>query len=904
MKLMPYADKISIRAKLIIFAVMTLIAVAVPSYYLQHQNSASVQLSELSIQGTPIAQQTVLLRKVIAVHRGTSARWLGGDESARSAVLSAADNVDTAFRNLLNVLENNPHADTARLLIQQHYTTWVTLKDNAINKVGQPTAIFNRHSQLIDDIGEVAAVVMRNFKLIYAPSDSAYHLVRANFDALPMLTDTLGKIRGMGAGVLTRQTLEPSTRARLEGLQNNARAVNQEFLRNLRYAAETSREPALQALINDATTFNSALTQSLSLLELQILTADALDYPSGQFFNAFTEEIDLLYSKQATYVTLLEDLLISYNREVSQQQTVKWVTIVILLLLASGIFVLVNLSITRGINHVTKALSKLAVNDYSVRFKYRRDDEIGIIQESVETLTNELKAYSKQSLEAIRVRQALDNSSSCFMLADNDRNIIYLNQAVRDLFSEAEHDLRKDLPNFRAHDLLGSNIDDFHKDPSHQAHILSHLDSQYVTQIAVGGRHYRLIASPIKSENGERLGACVEWVDRTKEVLAEREIGELVSGAVAGNFSVRASTDGKTGFYLALAENLNQLMDVTEQGLQQITVVLQSIAKQDLTTRIESDFDGTFGEMKEYCNTTASNLAEVIAEIREAAETITSASGEIAKGNADLSTRTEQQAANLEETASSMEEMTSTVQLNANNAKQANNLASNAAQVAGEGGKLIEKVVATMTEIHASASKIADIIGVIDGIAFQTNILALNAAVEAARAGEQGRGFAVVAAEVRTLAQRSANAAKDIKALISDSVSKVESGNVLVNQSGETMQHIVDAVTNVNDIMAEIASASVQQASGIEAINEAIAQMDDMTQQNAALVEEAAAAAESMNSQAEHLVSRVQSFVIADAYTRSFEAPKALGSFTPEKRLYKSNRALPKTVDDDEWESF
>jgi methyl-accepting chemotaxis protein len=353
---------------------------------------------------------------------------------------------------------------------------------------------------------------------------------------------------------------------------------------------------------------------------------------------------------------------------------------------------------------------------------------------------------------------------------------------------------------------------------------------------------------------------------------------------------------------------------VTEQGLSEITQILMAIAKRDLTQRITRDFAGTFGEMKDYCNETADNLASVIGEIREASETITSGSGEIAKGNADLSSRTEQQAANLEETASSMEEITSTVQLNAENAKRANGLASNASSVATEGGKLIENVVGTMAEIHTSAARIADIIGVIDGIAFQTNILALNAAVEAARAGEQGRGFAVVASEVRTLAQRSANAAKDIKELISDSVDKVESGNKLVNQSGQTMGEIVEAITHVNEIMADIASSSAEQAAGIESINEAIVQMDEMTQQNAALVEEAAAAAESMNTQAKQLGQRVQTFDIGQVRFSAADAP--VQSMKKSPPIQESSAVspppasakhvlLPANVEnEDEWESF
>jgi methyl-accepting chemotaxis protein len=307
------------------------------------------------------------------------------------------------------------------------------------------------------------------------------------------------------------------------------------------------------------------------------------------------------------------------------------------------------------------------------------------------------------------------------------------------------------------------------------------------------------------------------------------------------------------------------------------------------------------------------SLVRIVGEVRQDTDTIATASAQIASGNQDLSSRTEQQASSLEETASSMEELTSTVRQNADNARQANQLAVTASDIAVKGGTVVSQVVDTMDAINTSSKKIVDIISVIDGIAFQTNILALNAAVEAARAGEQGRGFAVVAAEVRNLAQRSASAAREIKGLIDDSVEKVESGSRLVGEAGATMDEIVASIKRVHDIMGEITAASVEQSDGIEQVNQAVAQMDQVTQQNAALVEEAAAAAESLQDQAKNLVDVVSVFqtsgnqmtapvrsnVVAMPQKAALlpKAPAALPS--PKKQV---TNAKQNSIDD--WEEF
>ncbi len=311
-----------------------------------------------------------------------------------------------------------------------------------------------------------------------------------------------------------------------------------------------------------------------------------------------------------------------------------------------------------------------------------------------------------------------------------------------------------------------------------------------------------------------------------------------------------------------LALGLALIVRSVSRPLKNSIEIARRVADGDLTQRIESATADETGQLLQALEHMIGRLTGIVSGVRITTDAIGTASQEIAQGNADLSSRTEQQASSLEETASSMEELTSTVKQNAENAKQANQLAANASDIAVKGGVVVNEVVHTMGSISASSKKIMDIISVIEGIAFQTNILALNAAVEAARAGEQGRGFAVVAAEVRNLAQRSAAAAKEITALIQDSVSKVDIGSRQVDQAGETMNEIVSAVKRVTDIMAEIAAASNEQSSGIEQVNQALVQMDEVTQQNAALVEEAAASAEAMQEQALALTAAVHVFKI------------------------------------------
>jgi methyl-accepting chemotaxis protein len=479
-------------------------------------------------------------------------------------------------------------------------------------------------------------------------------------------------------------------------------------------------------------------------------------------------------------------------------------------------------------------------------------------QELLERRTKEYKAAD----EILRIKIGLDNAQKGIMMADNDRNIFYLNEAAKKILRVYATEIEGKSKQFDVENLIGLNIDIFHKNSAHQMKLLDSMEESIFSYAKLGSRTMTVIASPILTEANQRLGTIAEWYDYTAEVIVEQEVSQIVKAASLGDFSQRFNLEGKEGFLLELAQGLNTLLSNSQSSLDDIAHVLAAISQGDLTQTITNDYAGTLGQLKDDTNLTVEKLKDLVEQIKLATDNIYDGSKEIASGNNDLSRRTETQSAHLEKTAASMVQFTNVVKSNANNAKRADELVINAVDIATQGGLVVQNVIQTMSNINESSHRIEDIISVIDDIAFQTNILALNAAVEAARAGEQGKGFAVVAVEVRNLAQRSAIAADEIKRLIADSVMQVSDGSQLVAKAGDTMNQIIEAIQGVTKIMTEINGASAQQNEDIGQVSKAINEMEAVTQQNAALVEESAAAAESLEEQAENLAAVIGSFRI------------------------------------------
>lgn len=590
-----------------------------------------------------------------------------------------------------------------------------------------------------------------------------------------------------------------------------------------------------------------------------------------------------------------------------------WAMLIVALALAAGVFIAAAIirSITRPIAEVIATFESLANGDFTRNVEIARNDEMGKVLQGLQSMQIQqgfnVAEANRVANDNLRIRIALDASSSNLRIADDDGMVIYANKGLLTTLRQIEPGMRERQPGFSTDTFVGSNIGAFYADSAAALKTLRELQTTRQVEMEIGGRIFNVVTNPIINDRNQRLGTVGEWIDRTAEINAQRSVAALISQASAGNLEARLDTSVLEGFYKELGTGINSLVETSGMAIGEIADLLSKVAAGDLTQTVSSEYQGTFGRLRDDANETVTKLRELVGDIQQSAETINTAAKEIAAGNVDLSSRTEEQASSLEETASSMEQLTATVRQNAENAKQANDLAAGAQSVAEKGGEVVGQVVYTMSSIHQASSKIADIIGVIDGIAFQTNILALNAAVEAARAGEQGRGFAVVATEVRNLAKRSADAAKEIKGLISDSVDRVETGNRLVDQAGRTMEEVVGSIKRVAKIVTDISEASREQSAGIEQVSLAVSQMDEVTQQNAALVEEAAAAAESLEEQAIHLAESVAVFKVTE---RGASAPRlaAPAQATPTSNKQKQTSgsrqaALPESLDD-EWSEF
>ena len=772
--------------------------------------SENIRLASAELNGARYLQPLGAVLAEVFTHRGSAHALLNGDagqkqalassESRMDALLAAVDKVDG---ELNTQFQSSYQWRTIR-------AAWTDLK--ARNSKLTPADSLSQHDALADKLLELNLSIWMKSGLAHDPEADTGFLIATATDNLPAVMNDTGGLRLRAAGAALAGYVGTGDREAIADHFHQAQMGLRTIRTELSGVADTSRhirEVVMPALEHATRAFNAyhraVLTQVVSA---QSITAKGEDvFQQGEpVTQALTDFSVVVY---AGVVQALTDRVQSEMRVA----TINGLALAVVVLFGLALSALITRAVVHPMTHAVSVFKSIATGRYDNRIELSGTDEPGQVLLALRDMQAKLRRLKEEETNAAatvsgRIRAALDHATSAMLVADANLEIIYVNHMFESLIRELEQDLRRDLPQVSSASLVGSPIDVLYKDPSAGRRMLQTLAARHVEEVAVGGHTFRLVASPVTSRTGERIGTVLEWTDRTQEVAVETEMEQVLQSVLQGDLERRISLAGKAGFFQKMSRGMNQLAD---------------------------------------------NMAQLVSEVKAAARAVYTGAEEISNGNANLSQRTEQQSSSLEETASSMEQMTSTVRANADNANQANELAVAARSQAEQGGNVVGKAVQAMGEINAASKKIADIIGVIDEIAFQTNLLALNAAVEAARAGEQGRGFAVVASEVRSLAGRSATAAKEIKELIRNSVKKVEDGSVLVTQSGHTLEQIVGSVKKVSAIVAEIAAASREQSSGIEQVNRAVMQMDELTQQNASLVEEATASSQAMSERAREL---------------------------------------------------
>ncbi len=781
-------------------------AMAVPTallgaFYLSAANS-EVSQARNELAGADYAHQAGAVLAQIANHRSLLFAVLTGDASRRAELADSEATIDKTVADI----DATDSTVAARLGVADEWqgikSDWQQLKSDE-SKLSADDAVA-RHDALIGRIVKLGNLAAGRSALNVDPSPQTAALIQIATRDVPGALIASGNVQWFATRASIKGYLGGDDQMALQLYHDEVVGDFAATARDLNGAPAAARGRIVPALESAQTAFDS----SFGIIQSRIINAQKMTITTAELFadsrqisSSLQSLSDLAYSAMDTAV----------KQRLSQVTAWRNVTVgitFIALAVALGLSWLITRSLAAPLAQAIETFGRIAAGKYDNTVDLTGSDEAGLVLRALDDMQGKLRSQIENerllAAENARVRQALDKVSTSVVLADAQHRIIYLNDTASATFTRNQHEIRLSLPEFEVQRLRGASLEALSPDPAGERRQLETLAGSRAAERELGACTFRTVTNPVLDESGARIGIVMEWTDRTQEVAVEKEMQGMLSAVVAGDLGSRIDLAGKTGFFEAMSRGVNQLAD---------------------------------------------NMAEVVSSVKRVAAEVHRGADEISSGNANLSQRTEEQSSSLEETASSMEEMTTTVKQNADNAAQANQLALAARDQAEKGGTVVSQAVAAMSGINEASKKIADIIGVIDDIAFQTNLLALNAAVEAARAGEQGRGFAVVASEVRSLAGRSATAAKEIKELIQDSVRRVEDGSVLVTQSGQTLEKIVAAVKKVSDIVAEIAAASREQSSGIEQVNRAVMQMDELTQQNAALVEEATAASQAMAEQ-------------------------------------------------------
>jgi methyl-accepting chemotaxis protein len=813
----------------LLIASMALPAVLVTAFYLS-QTDQTVRTAHNELDGARYMQTVGSLLARVTRHRTVTHAMLSGDPSGRAEVVRLEEFIERqiAQLNALDAELGGRFESTATW----HRATdrWHQIKADASNMT--PEQNLAEHDALINDITALMSRVSSRSQMDLDPDAFTDDLVIAATQHVAQAVIAFSDVNQHSMEVAVKGYLGGDDRTAIQiylgEVQQNLDGISQRL----------ASQPDMQPVILEAT---QQLAAYRHLIATQILSAPKITVSASDVYAAGTPLVRALQQLSDTSYAQMEAALV---KRASGEETRRNLTIAVAVS-ALGVALLISWTIAttlrRSLGRAVGVFQEIADGHYDSDIPEGGADEAGQVLAGLRIMQDRLRLQIETeraaAAENARIRQALDRVSTSVVLADASQTIIYVNDIAAAMFARTHSQISRSLPAFSASRLLGSSLDVLATEPARQHHLVDQLTGSLVQEAKLGDCCFRIVVSPVVSREGQRIGTVMEWTERTPEVAVESQMQSMLQAVIAGDLTQRLSLAGKTGFFEVLTRAVNQLAD---------------------------------------------NMAEIVATVKLAARDVHRGAEGISQGNVNLSQRTLQQSASLETTSASVERITATVRQNADSAGRASALAISTSDQAENGGAVVAQAVRAMADINDAARRIADIIGVIDEIAFQTNLLALNAAVEAARAGEHGRGFAVVASEVRNLAGRSATAAREIKALIQDSVRKVNDGSELVTRSGATLGQIVASIKTVSGLVAEIAAACREQSQGIEQINQSVLQMDEFTQTNGSLVAQATAASQAMAQRAGELNGMMQRYLLTEATQPQLDSPAAPRTFEPE----------------------
>ncbi len=824
---MQFLQRFRIWQKLtLLVAAMTIPTALLAFFYLAQSNNV-VHTARSELDGARYLQSLGSVFSEVINHRSRSHAILNGDISRQPDLFASSLIID---QYMLEVQALDTKLG-ARLKSTDKWQAvkadWDSLKQRSDTL--ETADNLTVHDDLLSKLRDLINTVSMTSNLSLDPDSANHSLISVAGSNVPDLLLQLGNLNQHTISAAVAGQVEIDDRLQIQQFSN---AIAKDLVNassQLQWTSADSKRDVVP-LLDD---FSHAFSTLRETVDTHLLKPAKPEISAADVFDAAvpaTQALAELTNK--SFVTMMA-ALDKRERAATKERNLTMAIIAAAFASALWLSWLITRALARPMSQAIQVFGAISDGHYDNRIDASASDETGQVLKALNEMQGKLRQQieaeraqaataAREAAENMRVRQALDKVSTNVLIADASNNIIYLNETADATFARTESEIRRTLPGFDAAQLRGSSLEALttQSDPQGQPQSSESVGDSEVRDRELGNCTFRTVTNPVRNDSGERIGTVMEWTDRTLETAVEKEMQSILGATLSGDLTGRIPLDGKTGFYAAFASAVNQLAD---------------------------------------------NMSAIVSKVQLAAGEVHRGAEEISQGNVDLSQRTEEQSSSLEHTSSSMRNMTATVKQNADNAGRANQLAIAARDQAAKGGAVVADAVHAMADIHAASKSIANIISVIDEIAFQTNLLALNAAVEAARAGEQGRGFAVVASEVRNLAGRSATAAREIKALIADSVKKVDDGSVLVTNSGQTLEQIVASVKKVSDIVAEIAAASREQSAGIEEVNRTVTQMEELTQQNAALVEQAAAASEAMAQQAGDLKEMMSRYTLPPA---------------------------------------